>query len=107
MIAPCDGTVSATMGHAVCLECDNGLELLIHVGIDTVKLGGKHYTSLVEEGQHVRAGEKLMEFDIPAIEAEGFRTITPVIITNSDDYSDVTGISGIVPAGQPMMAVQK
>lgn len=107
VIAPCDGTVSATMGHAVCLECDNGLELLIHVGIDTVKLGGKHYTSLVEEGQHVRAGEKLMEFDIPAIEAEGFRTITPVIITNSDDYSDVTGISGIVPAGQPMMAVQK
>lgn len=105
--APCDGTVSATMGHAVCMECDNGVELLIHIGIDTVRLEGKHYTPFVKEGQHVTAGQKLMEFDMDAIEKEGFRTITPVIVTNSDDFAEIDGISGDVAAGQVMMTIKK
>ena len=98
VFAPCDATVSAVMGHAVGLTCDNGAELLIHVGIDTVNLDGKHYTGHVEDGQRVKAGELLLEFDIAAIEAEGYKTITPVIVTNSDDYADVERAAGAVTA---------
>ena len=98
VFAPCDATVSAVMGHAVGLECDNGAELLIHVGIDTVNLDGKHYTGHVEEGQRVKAGDLLLEFDITAIEKEGYKTITPVIVTNSDDYADTQRVTGAVNA---------
>ena len=107
VVAPCAGTVSALMGHAVGLTCDNGLELLIHVGIDTVKLEGKHYTAKTEEGQHVNAGDVLMEFDIPAINEEGYRTVTPVIITNSDDYSDITSESGDIKSMETMITIRK
>ena len=86
------------MGHAVGLTCDNGAELLIHVGIDTVNLDGKHYTGHVEEGQRVKAGDLLLEFDIAAIEKEGYKTITPVIVTNSDDYAEVERMIGTVAA---------
>ena len=98
VFAPCDATVSAVMGHAVGLECDNGAELLIHVGIDTVNLDGKHYTGHVEEGQRVKAGDLLLEFDITAIEKEGYKTITPVIVTNSDDYAGTQRVTGAVNA---------
>ena len=98
VFAPCDATVSAVMGHAVGLECDNGAELLIHVGIDTVNLDGKHYTGHVEDGQRVKAGDLLLEFDIAAIEKEGYKTITPVIVTNSDDYAEVERMIGTVAA---------
>ena len=98
VFAPCDATVSAVMGHAVGLTCDNGAELLIHVGIDTVALNGKHYTGHVEEGQRVKAGDLLLEFDIAAIEKEGYKTITPVIVTNSDDYAGVERMTGAVNA---------
>ncbi len=107
VVAPCAATVSALMGHAVGLECDNGLELLIHIGIDTVNLEGKHYTPHVAEGQKVKAGELLMEFDIPAIQKEGYRTVTPVIVTNSDDFADVSAKLGAVQAMQPLMTVKK
>ena len=87
--APFDGTVSTLMGHAVGLEGKNGVEILIHVGIDTVQLGGKHYKAHCTEGQEVKKGDLLMEFDIAAIQEEGYRTITPVVVTNSDDYTEV------------------
>lgn len=106
-VAPCAGTVSTLMGHAVGLECDNGLELLIHIGIDTVQLDGKHYTPHVKEGQHVNAGDLLMEFDIPAIHKEGYKTITPVIVTNSDDYADVIGNLGVIKANAALMTVKR
>ena len=98
VFAPCDATVSAVMGHAVGLTCGNGAELLIHVGIDTVNLDGKHYTGHVEEGQRVKACDLLLEFDIAAIEKEGYKTITPVIVTNSDDYAEVERMIGTVAA---------
>lgn len=105
--APCAGTVSTLMGHAVGLECDNGLELLIHIGIDTVQLNGKHYTPHVKEGDHVDAGALLMEFDIPAINKAGFKTVTPVIVTNSDDFADVTGKLGAIKANDPFITVKR
>ena len=95
------------MGHAVGLTCDNGAELLIHVGIDTVNLDGKHYTGHVEDGQRVKAGDLLLEFDIAAIEKEGYRTITPVIVTNSDDYAEVERKNGAVTACKDMLMTLK
>lgn len=98
--APCDATVETVMGHAVGLVCDNGAELLIHVGIDTVNLNGKHFTGHVQEGSHVAAGELLLECDLRAIEAEGYKTIIPVIVTNSDAYQAVQKAAGAVGAVQ-------
>ena len=100
VVAPCEATVTVVMGHAVGLLCDNGAELLIHVGIDTVNLGGKHYTGHAAEGQRVKPGDLLLEFDIAAIEQAGYKAITPVIVTNSDDFAGIQGVSGAVEAGQ-------
>ena len=100
VVAPCDGTVSAVMGHAVGLTCDNGAELLIHVGIDTVNLNGQHYTGHVQEDQRVKAGDLLLEFDIPAIEKAGYPVITPVIVTNTFEFAEVEAKLGAVAAGK-------
>lgn len=100
VVAPCDGTVSAVMGHAVGLTLDNGVELLIHVGIDTVNLNGQHYTGHVTQDQRVKAGDVLLEFDSAAIIAAGYPIITPVLVTNSDDYSSVEVTLGKTEAGQ-------
>ncbi len=106
--APFDATVETLMGHAVGLTGENGVEMLIHIGIDTVQLDGKHYTPHCTEGQHVKAGDLLMEFDMTAIQAEGFKTITPVIVTNADDYADVlTHIGKQIKAGENLLTVKK
>jgi len=86
--APVNGIVTATFdsGHALQILSDSGAEVLIHIGLDTVKLDGEHYTMHVVENQEVKYGDMLIEFDLAAIEQAGFDCITPVIITNSDDY---------------------
>ncbi|WP_283675350.1 PTS beta-glucoside transporter subunit IIBCA [Butyricicoccus sp. Marseille-Q5471] len=94
VVAPCAATVETLMGHAVGLRCENGVELLIHVGIDTVRLNGEHYAPHVKEGDRVKAGDVLMDFDIQAIEAAGYQTITPVIVSNSDEYQQIIGDFG-------------
>lgn len=90
--APFDGTVTMVYetGHAIGLESDSGAELLIHIGINTVELGGKYYKTLVTEGQKISTGANLIEFDLTAIEKAGYPVITPVIITNSDDFKEIT-----------------
>ena len=100
IVAPCDATVSAVMGHAVGLECDNGAELLIHVGVDTVNLEGKFFTGHVQEGQHVKAGDLLLEFDSEGIQKAGYPVITPVIVTNTDQFASVEPSFGTVQAGK-------
>lgn len=89
--APFDGNIDALFKtkHAVGLKGKNGVELLIHIGLDTVNLEGKHFTSHVEQGETVAAGQLLIEFDMDAIKKEGYELITPVIVTNSNDYADV------------------
>ena len=105
--APCDGTVNALMGHAVGLSCDNGAELLIHVGINTVELHGKYYTAHVQEGQHVHAGDALLTFDMQAIQDAGYPVITPVIVTNSDDFTQVETRTGAVKVGEPLLTLRR
>jgi PTS system beta-glucosides-specific IIC component len=81
-------------GHAVSLKADSGAEILIHVGIDTVRLNGKYFTVHVSSGDHVSKGQLLIEFDREAIAAGGYDTITPMVICNSDDYRKIEAITG-------------
>jgi len=86
--APCDATVDMmfTTGHAVSLVADFGAEILIHVGLETVSLEGKPFTIHAANGDKVKKGDLLMEFDLEAIKAEGFNTITPVLVCNSGEF---------------------
>ena len=94
--APVDGVISSLFDtcHAVGLESDDGLELLIHVGIDTVNLQGRHFKAHVKTGDRVRKGDLLLTFDLEAIQKEGYDTITPVLVSNSDDFSALEAVTG-------------
>ncbi|MGX7047430.1 beta-glucoside-specific PTS transporter subunit IIABC [Pseudolactococcus piscium] len=89
--APFSGTVELMMNsyHAVGLKSDSGIELLIHVGIDTVELAGKYFTPKVKQGDQIKLGDTLLTFDIKAIKAAGYPIVTPIIVTNTDDFSEV------------------
>lgn len=91
VVAPANGVVTTFFptGHALGITTDNGTEILIHVGMDTVQLEGKYFTPRVKQGDKIKAGDVLLEFDIDKIKESGFSTITPVIITNSDNYLDI------------------
>lgn len=91
VVAPADGEVSTLFDthHAIGLTLDNGMELLIHIGINTVELNGEGYKAHVAEGDRVKRGQTLITFDIPLIKSKGYPTITPVIITNADEYASV------------------
>ena len=90
-VAPEDGEVVSLFRtkHAIGFQTKSGAEILIHIGIDTVKLDGQHFEAHVESGQKVKKGDRLVSFDIEAIKQAGFEVTTPIIITNSDDYIDV------------------
>ena len=94
--APFDGKVVMvyTTKHAIALESKEGVEVLIHVGIDTVQLNGEHYDIKVNVGDEVKAGDLLAEFDIEAIQSKGYRTITPIVITNTDKFKSVKRVAG-------------
>ena len=89
--APFDGKVVGLLEshHAVGMESTDGVEVLIHVGMDTVKLNGRCFTIHVKEGEQVKKGQLLLEFDIPGIKEAGYEVTTPIIITNSDEFNDV------------------
>ena len=106
LVSPCDGTVSlvADTGHAVGLVSDQGAEILIHIGIDTVNLAGKPFTAHVAPGERVRAGQPLMDVDLAQIKAAGLSTETMVIVTNTPDFSAVTTTAvGTVSAGDELL----
>lgn len=91
LVSPFDGTIEAFFNthHAMGLKSEDGVEVLIHVGIDTVELGGKYFTPKKKQGDTIKANEVILEFDIEAIKNEGYDVITPIIITNSDNYMDI------------------
>lgn len=93
VFAPFDGTVETVFRtkHSIGLRSVDGVELLIHVGLDTVKLKGQHFDVKVTEGEQITHGQLLIEFDLTAIQAAGYDTTTPVIVTNSSDYLEVLG----------------
>ena len=91
VLSPVNGTIKAIFPtkHAVGIISDGGAQILIHVGLNTVQLGGKYFTQIAEQGAKVKQGDLLIKFDIEKIKEAGYEVITPVIITNTDSYSDV------------------
>lgn len=110
VVSPVNGTVAMIFEtkHAIALVDDNGTELLIHVGLDTVKLGGKYFTAHVKAGDKVKVGSPLVDFDLNGIKGEGYDIITPVIVTNSAEYSSILPINDrAVKMGEEVIKVVK
>lgn len=104
--APCDGVVSLVYptGHAIGIQSENGAELLIHIGMDTVTLEGKCFDIKVKQGQAVKAGELLIEADLEGIRSAGLDITTPIVVTNVDDYVDITAENmGNIKAGDRLL----
>ena len=109
LVAPADGEISSTFEthHAVGMTTADGAELLMHIGIDTVKLGGKHFTYLVNEGDKVKKGQPLIRFELEAIKAEGYPVTTPLIVCNTDDYAAVEAkASGAIKQGDALLELK-
>lgn len=110
LVAPADGEISSTFEthHAVGMTTADGAELLMHIGIDTVKLGGKHFTYLINEGDKVKKGQPLIRFKLEAIKAEGYPVTTPLIVCNTDDYAVVEAkASGTVKQGDALLELKR
>lgn len=108
--APVDGVISTFFptGHAVGIQADNGAEILIHVGMDTVSLAGEGFEAQVKEGDRVKKGQLLLKFDMDIIKAHNFSTITPVVVTNTDDLKSVSPVtSGKVTGNDAIIHFEK
>lgn len=97
-IVPSDGNVYSPVsvayktGHAYGLKSDDGAEVLIHIGLNTVNLNGQHFKSLVTQGQHIEKGDKIGEVDLDAVKAAGYDTTVMVVITNSPSYNEAARV---------------
>ncbi|MGN0693209.1 MAG: PTS glucose transporter subunit IIA, partial [Oscillospiraceae bacterium] len=108
LFAPCDGTVETLFDtkHAVSIRSDDGADILLHIGIDTVHLEGKFFTAHVSDGDRVKSGELLISFDMEGIRKAGYKLTTPLIICNSDEFDDVTlEAEGRISAGNILLTV--
>ena len=109
LYAPADGEVDNLFDthHAIGLVTEDGVEILLHIGINTVELGGKHFEAHVEVGQKVKKGDLLISFDMEAIQAAGYLLTTPMIICNTEDYQSVAPIAeGAITAGTDLLEVK-
>ena len=109
LYAPADCTVVNIFEtkHAIGLSVDDDVELLLHIGIDTVKMGGKGFEAHVKEGQTVKKGDLLVSFDMDAIKAAGYLCTTPMIVCNTDDYKEIKAVaSGTVKASQDLLEIK-
>lgn len=110
VVSPIDGTVATVMDtkHAVCIQGEDGLELIVHAGLDTVELNGKYYQTYKEIGDQVKAGDVLLEFDLEEITKAGYDVTTPIVITNLGDYKITKCLTGQqVKAGEEVMQLTK
>lgn len=94
--APADGEISLLFDtlHAVSITTDTGVEILIHIGLDTVALKGEHFTAHVKTGDKVKKGDLLVSVDLEAVKAAGYEVITPIVICNTPDFASVEAITG-------------
>lgn len=97
IVAPCDGTLTLIFktNHAFAITLDNGIELLVHIGLDTVSLDGQGFERLATEGQKVKAGTPIVKLDREFIEGKGISLITPILITNVDSVKSISPIVGV------------
>ena len=107
--APASGTLVALFptGHAYALNTDDGAEILVHIGIDTVKLNGQFYDVQAKQGDTVKKGDLIVKVDLEGIKAAGYDTVTPVIISNSNQFSKVEKKDGNVTAGEAVVLLYK
>ena len=108
--APADGEISTVFptGHALGLTTEDGIELLIHIGLDTVQLNGQHFTIKTEAGKKVKKGDLLVEADLEKIKEAGYDVITPMIVCNTTDFASVEGKTGIaVKPGDDCLEIKK
>lgn len=109
LYAPCNGKVDMVFDtkHAINLVSEEGCEILLHIGIDTVKLGGKFFETHVSDGQEIHKGDLLISFDVEGIRNAGFKTTTPMIICNTDDYSSVEAVgTGVIATGEKIIEMK-
>ena len=110
MVAPVDGTIGKIFetNHALYIESDSGVELFVHFGIDTVELKGEGFKRIAEEGQRVKVGDTVIEFDLPLLEEKAKSTLTPVVISNMDEIKELIKLSGSVTVGEtPVIRIKK
>lgn len=110
MVAPCDGTIGKIFetNHAFSLESDTGIELFVHFGIDTVELKGEGFTRIAEEGQKVKMGDTIIEFDLAFLTEKAKSILTPVVISNMDEIKELQKMSGTVVVGvDPVLKIVK
>jgi PTS system sucrose-specific IIC component len=109
VVSPADGTVTMLFDtkHAVGITTTDGAEVLIHIGLDTVKMEGKPFTAHVKQGDTVKKGQALIDVDLDAIKKAGYNTITPIVITNSDSFGGIEPVTGkSVKAGEPVITLK-
>ena len=109
LYAPCDGKIESMLDsrHALNIVSTDGCEILLHVGIDTVKLNGRFFRAHVSDGQTIKRGDLLLSFDIAGIKDAGYSVITPVVVCNSDDYSEVESVAtGDISVGSEIIKVK-
>lgn len=110
MVAPVDGTIGKIFktNHAFSIESDSGVDLFVHFGIDTVELKGEGFRRIAEEGQSVKKGDVVIEFDLPFLEEKAKSTLTPVVISNMDKIKELVKLSGSVVVGKtPIIRIRK
>ena len=110
VVSPINGTIATVMDtkHAVCIQGEDGLELIVHAGLDTVELNGKYYQTYKEIGDQVKAGDVLLEFDLEEITKAGYDVTTPIVITNLGDYKITKCLTGQqVKAGEEVTQLTK
>ena len=109
LFAPVDGTVATVFPtkHAVGMVTASGTELILHIGIDTVRLEGKHFETHVEAGTSVKKGDLLVSFDMEAIKQEGYPCTTPMIVCNTDDYNSISAVAdGNISVGEKIIEIK-
>jgi len=110
MVAPCDGEIGKIFetNHAFSLESADGIELFVHFGIDTVELKGEGFTRVAQEGQKVKAGDTVIEFDLALLTEKAKSILTPVVISNMDEIKELQKMSGTVEvASDPVLKIVK
>ncbi|MFA0027983.1 PTS glucose transporter subunit IIA [Vibrio breoganii] len=110
IVAPVNGTIGKIFetNHAFSIESTDGIELFVHFGIDTVELKGEGFTRIGSEGQEVKAGDTIIEFDLAFLEDKAKSTLTPVVISNMDEIKELNKLSGAVTVGEtPVLRVTK
>lgn len=107
--APADGEITLLFDtlHAVSITTEQGVEILVHIGLDTVALKGEHFTAHTATGKKVKKGDLLITVDLDAVKAAGYDVITPVVVCNTADFTSVEGKTGEVQAGDDLIVIKK